>query len=183
MEKKKGPNRCPGEYMKNFNKIILTLLILSFAFPAICGAQKLSKSKNNSLPIEITSEKMISDQKTNKIVFTGSVVAKQGKLTIFSDKMTVYNDKKRKKIDRIVARGNVRIEKEDRSATGENAVYIEKEGRITLTGNPRAWENNNEIIATEMIFLVDEDRFIVKGSKENKIKLTFFPEEKNGKKD
>jgi hypothetical protein len=32
-----------------------------------------------------------------------------------------------------------------------------------------------------MIFLLNEDKFIVKGSKEKKIKLTLYPDQKNKK--
>ena len=172
--------------MKNIYKISQAILIVCVIFTSISAAERFSKEKNSDLPIEITAEKMTSDQKSMRIVFVGNVVAKQGNLTIFSDKMTVYNNKKNnkkkgKKIEKIVAQGNVRIEKEERFASGDHAVYIEKEDKIVLTGNPRAWEENNEIVATEMVFLINKDKFIVKGDKEKKIKLTFYPDQKKNK--
>ena len=167
--------------MVSFNKISKVLLIICIIFPSLGAAERFSKEKKDNLPIEITAEKMISYQKSNKIIFIGNVVAKQGKLTISSDKMTVYNDKKGGKLKKIVAQGNVKIEKGERFASGDRAVYIEKEERIVLTGNPHAWEKDNEIVATEMIFLVNEDKFIVKGSKEKKIKLTLYPDQENKK--
>lgn len=164
-----------------FNKISKVLLVICIIFPSLGSAEKFSKEKKNNRPIEITAEKMTSDKKSNQIIFIGNVVAKQDKLTIFSDKMTVYNNKKNRKLKKIVAQGNVKIEKGERFASGDRAVYIEKEEKIVLTGNPHAWENDNEIVATEMIFLVKEDKFIVKGSKEKKIKLTLYPDQKNKK--
>ena len=80
--------------MVSFNKISKVLLIICIIFPSLGAAERFSKEKKDNLPIEITAEKMISYQKSNKIIFIGNVVAKQGKLTISSDTMTVYNDKK-----------------------------------------------------------------------------------------
>lgn len=164
--------------MKIFSKTFQILLIICIVFPSLGAAERFSKEKKDNLPIEITAERMISHQKSNKIIFIGNVVAKRGNLTIFSDKMTVYNSKKGKKLEKIVAQGNVKIEKGERFASGDRAVYIEKEEKIVLTGNPHAWEKDNEIVATEMIFLVNEDKFVVKGSKGKKIKLTLYPEQK-----
>ncbi len=167
--------------MITFNKISKVLLIICIIFPSLGAAEKFSKEKKDNIPIEITAEKMTSDKKSNKIIFIGNVVAKQDKLTIFSDKMTVYNNKKGRKFKKIVAQGNVKIKEGERLASGDRAVYIEKEEKIVLTGNPHAWEKNNEIVATEMIFLVNEDKFVVKGSKEKKIKLTLYPDQINKK--
>ncbi len=163
--------------MKIFNKTFQVLLIICIVFPSPGAAERFSKEKKNNLPIEITAEKMISHQKSNKIIFIGNVTAKWGNLTIFSDKMTVYNSKKGKKLEKIIAQGNVKIEKEERFASGDRAVYIEKEKKIVRTGNPHAWGKDNEIVATEMIFLVNEDKFVVKGSKGKKIKLTLYPDQ------
>ncbi len=167
--------------MITFNKIFKVLLIICIIFPSLSAAERFSKGKKDDLPIEITAEKMTSYNKSNKIIFIGNVVAKQDDLTLFSDKMTVYSDKKGRKLNKIVARGNVKVEKGERFATGDLAVYSEKEEKIVLTGNPRAWEKDNEIVATEMIFLINEDKLLVIGSKEKKIKLTLYPDQKNKK--
>lgn len=174
--------------MKYLRRTCQILLVLSIVFPSISAAERFSKEKekNNTLPIEITSDRMTSDQKSNKIIFTGKVVAKRGKLFIFSDEMTVYNNKDAEnniKMEKIVAKGHVRIEKEGRVASGKQAVYFMDEGKIVLTGNPVAWEKNNKIVGTKMIFLVDENKFVVVGSKdkEKRVRLTFHPEKKKEK--
>lgn len=173
--------------MKYLLRTCQIFLVLSIVFPSISAAEKSSKEKDNNLPIEITSDKMTSDQKSNEIIFTGKVVAKRGKLIIFSDKMIVYNSKNDKgaitkgTIEKIVAKGNVKMEKEGRVATGKQAVYFKNEGKIILTGNPVAWEKNNKIIGTKMIFWVDENKFVVEGSKDKRMKFKFYPEKKEKK--
>ena len=171
-----------GFKMKHFNKIFQTLFIICILFLVSSTAEIFSKEKESKQPIEITAERMTSDQKSMKIIFIGNVVAIRDNLTISSDKMVVYNDEKSKKLEKIIAEGHVKIKKEKRFASGDRAVYIENEEKIILTGNPHAWEDGNKIIATEMIYLIGEDKFVVKGSKEKKIKLTLYPDKKNEKK-
>lgn len=137
----------------------------------------LEKEKAKSEPISVSSNRMVSAQKENKIYFYGNVVAVRGDLTIRADQLEVYNGKDGKKTEKITATGNVEIESKSRNATGQKAVYYEVTERILLTGNPRAWEKNNEILGEEMIFLIKEDKFIVNGKadKGKQIKLTLFP--------
>jgi lipopolysaccharide export system protein LptA len=157
----------------NFLKNIFPfLLIFYFFLPSVSSAEKTSKEKHKNLPVEITAEKMTSDQKSDHIIFIGNVVAKQGDLTISSDEMTVYNVKN-KKLGKIVALGHVKMNKGDHSAESDRAEYFEKDSKIVLTGNPHAWENNNEIFGTKMIFYVDKEIFIVSGSR-----VIIYPEEK-----
>lgn len=172
--------------MKLFRKTCQIIILFCMIFPNISVAEK-DSTKDKDIKIEIISDRMSSDQKSNEIVFSGKVVAKRGKLIIFSDKMTVYNNKADKnsknkgRIEKIVATGHVKMEKDGRVATGDKAVYFEDEGKIVLTGNPRVIEKDNEITGTKMIFLLDEDKFEVEGSKEKRMKLTFFPEKKKSK--
>lgn len=159
---------------------LISILCVLFPFTGTDAAENISKEENKNIPIVITSVKMRSDQKANHVTFTGSVVAKRGSLTISSDEMTVYSIQDRK-VEKIVARGHVQIKNKRRFASGDRAVYIKKEGRIVLTGNPRAWENENEISGTKMIFLVDKDEFIVLGSKDKKMKFRFYPTQDKNK--
>ena len=64
--------------MITFNKISKVLLIICIIFPSLGAAEKFSKEKKDNIPIEITAEKMTSDQKSNKIIFIGNVGRKTG---------------------------------------------------------------------------------------------------------
>ena len=157
----------------NFLKNIFPLLmIFCFFLPSLSSAEKTSKEKTKNLPVVITADEMSADQKSNHIIFVGKVVAKQGDLTISSDKMTVYNTEN-KKLGKIVALGNVKMNKGAQYAESDRAEYFEKDSKVVLTGNPHAWENSNEIFGTKMVFYVDKEIFIVSGSR-----VIMYPEEK-----
>ena len=163
------------------NLLLLPALFLSLLPLAGAAEMKGMEDKDKNQPISVTSDRMVSSQKENKIFFYGNVVAVRGDLTIRSDELEVYNGKEGKGTEKITARGNVVIDSKERHATGEEAVYYDVTQRIILTGNPKAWEEKNEITGDEMIFLIEEDKFIVKGGEDKgkQINLIFHPKEKD----
>jgi len=124
---------------------------------------------------------MVSSQKENKIFFYGNVKAVRGDIILHSDELEVYNAPGGGKTEKIIANGNVTVDSKTRHATGNHAVYYDVTQRIILTGNPKAWEGDNQIVGDEMIFLVKEDKFIVKSSpkKGQQISLTLYPGKKS----
>lgn len=114
-------------------------------------------------PIEITSERMRSENSGQKIIFSGNVVARWGDLEIISDILEIYNSEDSNQTNEIIAIGHVTITRGDRKAKGDRAVYLDKAQKIILTGTPKAtaWEGKTVIEGREMIFLLNSDRFVV----------------------
>ena len=142
--------------------ISLSILTTSTVFPQQVKNKKFGKNKDNS-PIEITSDRMRSENGGRKIIFSGKVVAVKADMTITSDIMEVYNTPDKKQTEEIVAIGNVNITRGEKKAIGDRAVYLDQLQKIILTGTPNAiaWEGKDIIEGREMIFLMDKDRFVV----------------------
>ena len=134
-----------------------------------------TKSKKSKEPIEITSERMRSENGGVKIVFSGNVVSYQGELKITSDIMEIYNTEDKKETEEIVAIGNVVITRCSKRAIGDRAVYLDKLQKIILTGAPHAtaWEEDNMIEGRELIFLMEQDRFIAN----EKVRMKIYPKD------
>ena len=153
------------------------------ALPAIAQneAPLKEKSKKSEEPIEITSDRMRSENGGVKIVFSGNVVSYKGDLKITSDIMEIYNTEDTKETDEIVAIGNVVITRGTKRAIGDRAVYLDKLQKIILTGTPyaTAWEEGNMVEGREMIFLLEKDRFVVN----QRVRMKIYPkDEKNNPK-
>ena len=168
--------------MSNLSRTIVFLLTLTFSAglglsPAfslpLAGKPAADGNKN---PIEITSDRMRSENQNRKIIFSGNVKSKWGDLEIQSDVLEIYTlspDRKKasannkvvgnQQLEEIVALGNVRIKKGDRRAKGDKAIYFDRQQKIILTGTPKAmaWEGENIIEGREMIFFLERDRFVV----------------------
>ncbi len=152
----------------------LLFLFFLFSFSALFSLAE----AGDEVPIKITSDRLISDNKSDIITFEGHVKAVKGDLTITAKKIDILSNKKSGGVKMIVARGDVHIYQHDKHATGEKAVYYEKQQKIILTGNPKSWEGENLITGNEMTFDIRRDKIIVKQSRKEQVRVIFYPKEK-----
>ena len=156
--------------------IFTIVLTFSLLMPSIL----LSKEGEKKDPLEITSDRMRSEDGGIKIIFIGNVVGNWGDLKITSDILEIYNTQDKKETEEIIAIGNVFIYRGLKRGKGDKAIYIDKLQKIILTGTPKAiaWEENNMIEGRELIFLLEKDRFFAN----NKVFMKIYPKDKKGKK-
>jgi lipopolysaccharide export system protein LptA len=143
-------------------------------------SKDLLKKEQSKSPIEITSDKLRSENEGKKFIFSGNVFSIWGDLEIKSDILEVYSNPKSKTgrekpkedttqpsqdLDKIIAIGNVKIKKGDRRAMGDRAHYDNKKQIIVITGEPNAtaWEGKNIIKGKKMIFEMEKDLFTAEG--------------------
>lgn len=155
------------------SKAIVPILIIASVLIISAGAGAQQAKEEDSV-ITITSDRMEVDNKNNIYIFLGNVVSKRAGYTIKSDRLEVYSKKDQEKVDKIIAIGNVKIDKDGRSASGDRAVYYEDQAKVVLTGNARAWEADNVVTGEEMTLYLNEDRSIVKGGKNGKVKAILY---------
>ena len=162
-------------------KIRIRTLILALCFSLLSPSLLFSADEENKDPIEITSDRMRSEDGGLKIIFSGNVVGYWGELKITSDILEVYNTKDKKETEEVVAIGNVFITRGQKRAKGDKAVYLDKLQKIILTGTPKAtaWEEGNMIEGREMIFLLDKDRFVAN----NRVRMKIYPKDEKSKKE
>ena len=157
--------------------IVLMLALSSLSIPV--GFSQTAKDKDlkkDSTSVEITSDRMRSENGGQKIIFSGNVAITKKGMSITSDILEVYNTPDKKQTQEIVAIGNVKISRGDKKAKGDRAVYLEHIQKIILTGNPKAvaWEADDIIEGREMIFLMKKNRFVVN----ERVHAKLFPKKK-----
>lgn len=169
-------------YMKVF--VLITSLIVIVLFASHLAAAPVanstqSRKDRSRLPITIKSSQLSADNKGKVAVFTGKVVAKQGDVTIFSDKLTINYGDNKGEVEKIEADGNVRIIQENRVGLANHAVYESKAGRITLTGKPKVMRGGDTTTGKIITYLIDDERSTVVGdSKEPVITVIHPPDRK-----
>ena len=180
--------------------LLMTALLASGGvLPAQDNRAKLLKTAGDK-PIEIVSDRLDAYKDKDLVQFSGNVVATQGDRVMKSDVLMIYfkktsdSRKPEKKqteekgaagasdIDRIEARGSVRITENDRIVTGDQAVLYNDEQKIVVTGNPVMKEGNNVITGDRVVVLLDENRGVVEGAAGKRVTATIYPEEAKGKK-
>jgi lipopolysaccharide export system protein LptA len=171
-----------------FCLILSALLLFGALDPAVAAdiLQKKSISSGNA-PVVIRSNSMEIDNKKRIVVFTGSVEAEREDMRITCQRMFVYYEGSEKtaehkgsKIDRIVAKGDVRIQRSDGgSATAEEAVYYEAEEKIVLQGRPVVKQGEDSIEGSTITLFLREDRSVAEGGADQKVKAVLAPRNRN----
>ncbi|NIA19407.1 MAG: lipopolysaccharide transport periplasmic protein LptA [Xanthomonadaceae bacterium] len=151
------------------------LLILLLAVPAF-SAEPLFKS--SKAPIDITADRLDIDQQKGQAVFKGEVIARQDEMTLQADTMTILFVEKENDVKEIIANGSVTIDLGEKRATCETAHFYTAVNKVILSGKPLLKEGKNVIEGEKIIFFLNEDRSIVEGKKDSRVKTTIFPGQK-----
>jgi lipopolysaccharide export system protein LptA len=134
-------------------------------------------------PVTVDADQLENIQKEGLIVFTGNVVASQDRSTQYADRMEVYLDARGESIVRTVSTGNVRIITKDcRMGTAQRAEYYDAEQRVLLIGNARVWRDDNVVTGERITLYLSEDRSVVEGGKQERVKAVFYPKSQDTEK-
>ncbi|NWG04577.1 MAG: lipopolysaccharide transport periplasmic protein LptA [Syntrophaceae bacterium] len=168
--------------------IILFLLFLSFIS---VGAQEKKEAKKGGekgiqadkgfgftasrAPIDITSDTVEADQKTNTVIFKGNVIAKQEDTTLYANTLTIFYDPNTKKLKEIVAVGNVKVVQLDRRATGQKATFDQDKNKVIMDGEAVVREGANVIRGERITYYVDEERSVVEPAKGGRVSTSITP--------
>lgn len=139
--------------------LCMMIICVCSLFPAsaVLAASPVHEERSR-LPITVKSNEMTADNKGKTAVFSGKVVAKQGDVTIFSDRLVVNYAEINGEVDKVEAYGNVRIVQLNRTGFADQAVYDSGTGRIVLTGTPRVVQGGDSISGKVITYFVDDDK-------------------------
>ena len=176
---------------------LLTLFIgCACIFCSVCGAWG-QEGPDAEAPIQIEADRMETFQEKNRVLFSGNVQANQGGLTIGADEMTVEYNKALplphesadasgglpRKIEKILAKGNVKIVQGDWVAAGDTMDFNAAARIVILAGNAKAWQDQNMVSGEKILLYLDEGKSVVESSSSvgDRVKAFIYPssQEKN----
>lgn len=102
---------------------------------------------DNQAPVDVASDRLEVDQATGRAVLTGNVVVAQGTLRLSAEQVTVeYAEADgRRRIERLIATGEVLIVAGEDAAEGEEAVYTIGTSNLVLTGDVVVTQGGNTL--------------------------------------
>lgn len=161
--------------------LLSALVVLSFT-SLLYGETKLSPSRNSE-PIKIKSDQLLTDNNLKVATFTGNVVARQGDLTIYSDKMVINYSDDEGGISSSEVFGNVRIIQGERRGQADHGIYDAKLATITLDGSPKVFQNSDTITGKIITYYLDQDKSEVTSGSGSRVEAVIHPKSKgsNGK--
>ena len=156
--------------------LILALIFLSFATP-LFAETKLPASRNND-PIKIKSDQLLTDNNLNVATFTGNVAARQGDLTIYSDKMVINYADEEGGISTAEVFGNVRIIQGERRAQADHGIYDAKQATITLDGSPKVFQKSDVVSGKIITYYLEQDKSEVTSGSGSRVEAVIHPKSK-----
>lgn len=151
----------------------ILLICFSTVFLSLNVVKAYSETKINrsKLPITVKSNEMNADNKGKTAIFSGKVVAKQGDVTIFSDKLVITYADKKGDVDKVEAHGNVRIIQLNRTGFADMAVYDNSTGRVVLTGSPKVVKDADSISGKIITYYIDDEKSEVSSGGDSKSRV------------
>jgi lipopolysaccharide transport protein LptA len=79
------------------------------------------------------------------------------------------------KIEKIVAKGDVRITRQSGLATADEATYYWDDERVVLTGKPVVQQGDDFVEGTVVTLLLKENKSLVEGSEDTRVRAVISP--------
>jgi lipopolysaccharide export system protein LptA len=154
------------------NKVLFTVLLFVMVIASAGMAEVNVKDRG---PVHVTADELVANEGTKTIVFSGNAIAKQSDVTIYGQRLIIEYSGEPREIDQVVAEGDVRIEQLEKVATGDQAIFYRREGRIVLTGDPKVVEGENFVAGKEITIFLDDQKSIVKGGEGGRVNAVLTP--------
>ncbi len=173
-------------------------------WPAAVSAQLRPGGAGESKgPIAVSADRLEADDPAGMVTFSGSVVARQGEMTITCDRMRIFYLHKEepakaavssaseeapakpktpsplgggdRQIDRVECDGNVKVVEGDRMAVGQKALYLAQAlpRRIILTGEARVWQGRDSLTGHQVTYYLDDQRSLVEGGQRTRVRTIY----------
>lgn len=132
--------------------------------------------KQGVLPIEITADRLFADSGKETVTFEGNVVATQGEVTLFSDRLFAEYSGAGKTIEMVTAEGNVRVLHVGKEARAARAVLYNLEQRIVLSGGADLVQGENILKGDTVTIYLRENRSVVTGGRNGRVRAVIHPQ-------
>jgi lipopolysaccharide export system protein LptA len=144
-------------------------LLLALALPAGAAAEK--------DPVNITADQFVVDDTSRVATFTGGVVVKRKKLTVWAPKVVVeYGEAGPSSIKSFVASGGVRIKTDDQDATGDRAVYDPLAETLRITGNVMVINASSTVGSGDLVIDLNANTTVFTGGGNGRVTGIFTPQ-------
>ena len=117
----------------------------------------------SKLPTKITSDALSLNAKQRIFIYKGNVTVEQGDMRLISKTLEgSYGEDNR--IQKLIAKGDVKITKQDIEATGQQALYDALAETMTLSDNPELKQGESILTADKIKVFLRENRSQAEGA-------------------
>jgi lipopolysaccharide export system protein LptA len=182
---------------RSVSMLVALLLVIVLQLCPFCPeAHGFEMSGSGGNATEITASSMSYSHQKTTVVFSGDVQVVRSNFRLWCRTLTVHlrseaasslnaegpesaasgQDRElSQQFKKIVAEGDVRLEMDDREATGDRAVYEAASETLTLLGDVVLSQGQNRIQGQKVTFYLRENKTEIAGGDKDQVKALFFP--------
>jgi lipopolysaccharide export system protein LptA len=154
----------------NRPRLLLALIALGSALPALGQGSALGRHDSNA-PVDVGAERIEVQDRADRAIFSGNVVARQGDLTLNSARLTVFYATGQPaaaggtnvKIKRLEASGGVTLHSPSETARSQYAIYDLDRHIVTMLGGVVLDQGSNHVQGGRLVLDLDSHRAIMDG--------------------
>ena len=122
------------------------------------------KGHNGNAPVDVSSERIEVQDRADRAIFSGNVIARQDELTLTTDRLTIaYTNNGGVQIDRLDAAGGVTVRSPSETGRGDFGVYDLSRRIITLIGNVQLDRDGSRVSGNRLTIDLDSGRAVIDG--------------------
>lgn len=145
---------------RNMGAAVLAVALVG-SQPAVGQALR---GHNTNAPVDVAADRIEVQDRADRAIFSGNVVARQGDLTLSAARVTVaYSDAGGIQIDRLTATGGVLLRSPSETARGEYAIYDLNNRIITMLGNVTLTRGESRVNGARLVLSLDTGRAVLDG--------------------
>ena len=128
------------------------------------GAVSALKGHNTNAPVNFAADRIEVQDRADRAVFSGNVIARQAELTLNASRVTVaFSSGSNVEIQRIDASGGVTVRSPSETARGQFAIYDVPGRLITLLGGVTLIRGDSRVNGGRLVLDLDSGRAVMDG--------------------
>ena len=151
--------------MSGMTRLRFLLLIPARAAVAPASGQQSGRSGfNSNAPVDVEADRIEVQDRADRAIFSGNVIARQGNMTMNAARLTVaYTDTSGVDVQRLEASGGVTLRTPSETARGNFAIYDVNRRIVTLTGGVHLTQGQNRVQGGRLVLDLNSHRAVMDG--------------------
>ena len=151
--------------MSGMTRLRFLLLIPALAAVAPASGQQSGRSGfNSNAPVDVEADRIEVQDRADRAIFSGNVIARQGNMTMNAARLTVaYTDTSGVDVHRLEASGGVTLRTPSETARGNFAIYDVNRRIVTLTGGVHLTQGQNRVQGGRLVLDLNSHRAVMDG--------------------
>ena len=151
--------------MSSMARLRFLLLVPALAAVAPASGQQSGRSGfNSNAPVDVEADRIEVQDRADRAIFSGNVVARQGNMTMTAARLTVaYTNTSGVDVQRLEASGGVTLRTPSETARSSFALYDVNRRIVTMTGGVNLTQGQNRVQGGRLVLDLNSHRAVMDG--------------------